>query len=884
MNDKEKVIKKKNGAIWLYPAVFLVSVIIYVIVLKLEDAYPFGSRSFLYDDAYAQYNTMFRIMLEYIHSGSGNIMWEHGMGIDVYLNALYYIMSPFNIIAVVLGEGYVELSLVIIVVLKCSLLPVTALYFFRHTQFAAGSGQVSERLAVAVCVCCSLAWGFCGYVTAYGQNILWLDGLILMPLIALGVERINSGKTDRWYVVLLALSFVINFYFSMYVCMFVFFYYIILRRSSVRELLRNGARLALLSILSAAMAAVVLIPAFLCVIRAGNSSMVMGTAGLDTWGDIGSYVVSFFPFKEISSSGYMYNNNNYCGTAAVLLAAAALFTRPVGTRQKIKYAMVGAFLVLAANWLPLNYVLHGFTIPHGMGNRFAVILMFMLILAAYKTLIGISSVRLTGAVAAGILAAICVALSLTDGSKLQEGLCYAAFLFVAAVVTIVLVLVAKKSIKPRSALLIITAVWCAELVANAVYTLPSKSNDESLEAAISLSKWEETYESLDMTGDERKSALIGISYTPDSEVNWYSSMINGYLADAFADMGLGHYDNVECLYDGATPLTALMYNVRYVLTASLNSNGGYHMLSSEDGYYVYEADREAGFGFMAGEKLRDWTAGDDVGDNQSSFLSLGFGVDEVMKPVKWRDVKSDCRDILGWLRIYSVADSLDIEESYYLGDFVKTGIGSYVYTSGSTYPANVHLDFVADEDMNLYLYSEDTRDQVILCYVDGEIATNTTYYLSGQLVHIGKVRKGQKVRISAFGGASMGETAMKSVQLYTFDDEMFEEMADEITDEILVSDGYLGDTFTGHITAKEDGILYLAFPYSDGYTIKVDGKKADKLLLGSGNMGVELSAGEHVIELTYHTYGLLPGLVVSVIGLIAFVLLCRKKSPKMENV
>lgn len=68
-------------------------------------AYPFGNSCFLTEDARVQYNTMLRVFLEYIHSGdTSGIMWNHGMGVDVYLNVLYYIMSPFNIICSYTGN------------------------------------------------------------------------------------------------------------------------------------------------------------------------------------------------------------------------------------------------------------------------------------------------------------------------------------------------------------------------------------------------------------------------------------------------------------------------------------------------------------------------------------------------------------------------------------------------------------------------------------------------------------------------------------------------------------------------------------------------------------------------------------------------------------
>lgn len=902
MSEKasEDINKKGTGAhrgVWLYVGLFLFSVIMYVAVLVLEDAYPFGSRCFLTDDAYVQYNTMIRVFLEYIHSGDmSQIMWNHGMGIDMYLNALYYFMSPFNIIAVALGENYVELSLVIMIVLKCSLIPVTGLYYFRHTDFADREKGLSGIPGTMAGLCCALAWGFCGYILAYGHNVLWIDGLIILPLLALGVERINRGTGFKAYVIWLAVSFIVNFYYSFYICIFVIMYHILLERSSFREFLANSLRILMYSLLSVAISAVALLPAVLCIARAGESYTGLDQTGLAAWGDIGGYVVSFFSFKEITSSSYLYNNNNYIGTAAVLLALCFLGAKGVRRLQKTKCVCIAVVLMLAANWLPLNYVFHGFTITHGVGNRFAMLLSFLMVVLAYKMLIELGNMRASGAVFGAVCAILLLVLSFTDSSRLQAAVCYVTFMLVSAVVVIVLILVSAKSIRKETAAVIITALWAVEITANVFYTLPSKSNECAMTDSIYLDEWLSEYQELDSDGGERKTSLVYSDYTPASDLNWYSSMLNGYSVDAFAGMGLGHYDNVECLYDGATPLTAMMYDVRYVLAASYNTNGGYHRisegsLSDGESYGVYEADELAGLGFMADSSLEQWRADGDVGENQSSFVSLGYGAElesvadeSLMEVIGFGNIRDECMSVTGQYNVYSIEEGLNITSRYNLGSFVSMGVGKYEYTSESTYPASVHLAFTADRDMNLYVYSYDTRDQLVMAYVDGELVSESKYYTTGQLVHVGQVKKGQKVKIAAFGGASQGETAEKILQLYNFSDELFEQVKAEITDEVLVSDGYSGNTFTGHITAKKAGVLYLAFPYSDGYTIYVDGEKADKLLLGAGNMGVRLGAGEHVIELRYHTSGLLPGAVISLVGIAVFVLLILKKWKKLENV
>ena len=117
---------KKSGI--LYAAVFLVTVLVYTVILLLQKAYPFGDKSFLTYDAYVQYKNMFHMLFEWISGGSkGSFIWSMGMGIDAVQELLYYCLSPFNIIVLMLGESRLELSMVLLIIIKSACLPVTVL-------------------------------------------------------------------------------------------------------------------------------------------------------------------------------------------------------------------------------------------------------------------------------------------------------------------------------------------------------------------------------------------------------------------------------------------------------------------------------------------------------------------------------------------------------------------------------------------------------------------------------------------------------------------------------------------------------------------------------------------------------------------------------------
>ncbi len=75
----------------------------------------------------------------------------------------------------------------------------------------------------------------------------------------------------------------------------------------------------------------------------------------------------------------------------------------------------------------------------------------------------------------------------------------------------------------------------------------------------------------------------------------------------------------------------------------------------------------------------------------------------------------------------------------------------------------------------------------------------------------------------------------------------------------------------GTISVKKDKFLCVALPWLRGWSAYVDGKEVKLYRANTGLMGVELSAGEHNVELRYWLPGLTIGLILSGIGLCCLV-------------
>jgi uncharacterized membrane protein YfhO len=751
-----------------------------------------------------------------------------------------------------MGKEQLELSMVLLIIIKSSCISMSAMYFFRHTN-KKKDNEYGNILNIIIDVAFSLAFGLCGYVLAYGHNIMWLDGLILLPIIAIAIERFSSKAGWKMYVICLSIAFVVNFYFAFYICIFAAVYFLLENRDTIKEFFKTGIAFAGATCLSCMISAIVLLPATYVVMNSASSASSLSIEGLNMWGQSGEYISSFYPLKEITCMS-LFNNNSFCGSMALLLLAVFFFCNGIQSKTRIKYGMAIIFLVLGLNYLPLNYVLHGFAMTHGLGNRFAFILTFLILVAAYMLIMNLRDVKMWNVIAGLMVVLLIFVVSLIDGRDMSEPLGYVIFMLIIVFISMFFIFWKRNSIKEKTLVYMIMTIWIVEICVNAMYIMPEKSSDTVMADSINLSQWNNTYDNLKTNNGERKTALIGENYGPCSETSWYSSMVNGNIIRGFSVMGMGHYDNVEYVYEGTTPLTAMMYNVRYVMTTETGTLGGYHIVDTNDIYNLYEADDLAGMGFVLDSNISDWQCGDNPFENQNSFVANGFGIQEYL---------------------YTEINMTNMDVSYINMEKIKSDIGYCLYKNTSVFSPIIRYEFDVEDDMDLYVYSKDTRAQYVTVTVDGEGVVSGAYYLTENIYHIGEVTKGQHVRISVYSenSSQTGLVGEEYIKIYYFNNELFSQVRDQIINNTLEFVNYDNNRFTGKLTSDKAGILYTAIPYSDGFTIKVDGEVADKIKIGDSYMGVAVSTGEHEITMEYNTPGLKLGILISVIGIILFVLI-----------
>jgi uncharacterized membrane protein YfhO len=92
-------------------------------------------------------------------------------------------------------------------------------------------------------------------------------------------------------------------------------------------------------------------------------------------------------------------------------------------------------------------------------------------------------------------------------------------------------------------------------------------------------------------------------------------------------------------------------------------------------------------------------------------------------------------------------------------------------------------------------------------------------------------------------------------------------LREEALEDVNIED----DTITGNINVKGTKVLQLSIPYSQGYSIYVDGKKTETFKSGVAYLGVKITKGKHSIKVVYRTPYLKLGTVVTIISIILLI-------------
>ena len=216
-----------------------VTAAIYWIVLFLGDYVPFGINTPAVTDAKLQYLDLFAYYRDVL-MGQNSAVYTFsstlgGGGAAIWA---YYLASPFNLLVLLFPKDQMNLFLEVLITVKVSAASASFAWFTGR--------RFRERVSGDMTLLLSVGYGLMQYMLAQGSNVMWLDGVILLPFIVLGIH--NAVQARRFNIVELAvpaaLSVLANWYTGgiNYLFSAVWFLYEMLRKSASRKEGGSGRR------------------------------------------------------------------------------------------------------------------------------------------------------------------------------------------------------------------------------------------------------------------------------------------------------------------------------------------------------------------------------------------------------------------------------------------------------------------------------------------------------------------------------------------------------------------------------------------------------------------------------------------------------------------
>ncbi|MDE6281866.1 MAG: YfhO family protein, partial [Oscillospiraceae bacterium] len=365
--------KRKRLGAAVYALAFAVPGLVMLWVCASLGMAPWGDKTILISDMSTQYVEFFCAL----KNGELFFSWSKALGTSYIGVFSYYVSSPLSLLTLFVPNEAMPIGLMFLMVLKIGLAGVSFAVFARK-RFPGHDG------AALICAVC---YALMSYNAIYSICVMWLDGVIWLPLILLAVERILAGRSGGPLIAALTVCFISTWYISYMVGIFCALY--LCARLAVLWPDRTALKTILLRFFGGAACALGLtawlwLPTFLSMFTGKFSGGNVDYDGLLAC-DPAQLLNQLRPgqYRSITYGAPPYV---FCGTAALVLAVVYFFPRKISPREKLAS---GALLAVSAASLllsPADKVWHLFQRPNWFPARYSFVVSFCLLYLAVQAL------------------------------------------------------------------------------------------------------------------------------------------------------------------------------------------------------------------------------------------------------------------------------------------------------------------------------------------------------------------------------------------------------------------------------------------------------------------------------------------------------------------
>lgn len=867
----------KNKSLICISAIFTgIFLLAFMIIKGME---PFGDQTLVNYDCQSQIYPLLCTLHDKL-SGGGSFFysWEGGLGDGFLPTYFYYLSSPINLFVIFVDKSNIRSFINITIFFRMTLSAAAMAAYLSQKKYDVSSeseeGQKTKetqnsRVFIIPLAC---AYALSGFVFGFYHESMWLDSYMIFPVILLGYDRMMKQNKPGVYILSLVYSSLCSFYMTFMIGFFLVMWLVLDEHESFKVFLRKGILFGISSALAIGMTALSILVSYIGVMK---THVEDEPDIVHKWfGNIFNIIRYQFPLSTPINVSYDNNCANlYCGLFAVMLVFVYVFTKNIKLSVKIKRILLIFFLLISMNEAILNFIWHGFHYQLCIPNRFAFILIFVLLLTAYEALDTVGNMK-TAAIGLVIAEVFPIVSYFFNDFDSQYGSKTVLMVSIGLVLLYGLLYTLHVLVHKTAVIVLFSVFMMAEVMVNATASL---SYDISYAGRYDevLADSEDLIEKIEEDDDTPfyRSKLLGTILTNTGNilgingVQSFNSMMSSNMLKFATSYGIFRTDVSVDENGGYEPLDDIL-GVRYLYSAAevFPSKTGYELAETSNTVEAYRNNNALSLGYAVNKDIQNLNADeneilDNINSLSSAMTGCGNLLDEVVPEYK---ITGDG---------YSV-EYADVE--YFYARLTPTKAVDQAY---------VKLSFDVPKSGLYNMYMNYSDYGIVTIYVNNDIR-RYEFTNFGGILNLGNLDENDKVDVfvqsenTMADGYSLVEQPYLSLRFACVNEQEYNTFINTLKDNTM-NIGYIsGGDIKANVNIPEGKMLFTSIPYDDSWHVYENGKEIKKEKLIGTFLGLDLGVGEHELEFKYVPEGFYLGLIITIVSWIAFVVLMLQINKK----
>lgn len=846
MKDNKSLFQRVK--LYAIPGLITCAVIVFIYVFK--GIWPFGANRIDYFDNMQQVAPLYAHLWDWMH-GKASLWfdWYTGFGTNVSMSiSAFSMLSPFNLLLYLFPRTLILESISILTLVKMIFMAV-AMYAYINKKY----NNLSYNMKVAF----SLMYTFCGYTVLYGSCFTpWMDIVALFPLLMLAYENMMQTGKKLFYIIMVAIIFIINYYLGAMSLVYIFLIsgaYVLLM-SKKEKIKEHAWNLGIGTVAGLGLSCFVLVPVMMQLSGSQRGGSGQGIVS-QYIGWIKSAIISDGQMAAFQRWMMLYG---MAFAAAVIIMGLKKFKEEKNTiRYMISLLLISLLPIVVEG---INLMWHfgsynGYTLRNGYIVAFTLITvaayfaqrMFEEVTADKKQLV---KQLVIFVVAAAVYAVIYNIIPSND-------IILAAFILFIAIFIAAFIFYNKKLKKDGIGFDFntIIAIVAIEVFIGA-YSLigpPKFYEYEPYQYGDYVQAANEVKDSLDIEESVTDRIVNSdISLNANYPLILRRSAMSSFTAALQSDtqsyskkFGYSKYF-LWLLDSGGTVFTNSLFHVTQAVNVNELDSQMYTALRSDGDYTLYDANYKLPFAMSVNKNITR----QDFSGNWEDLHNIFY-----------KALTNDTQDIVNGMS-YTKKESSVIREYNVRADGKQAVYINIVDVNNRNTDANASWLI---SSMHIYVNGE-----AVLVPTLGDVK-NTAYFTdyNNNLVYLGTFENENfTIRVEYDDPWYL---KVSEVSFAGLDMDKMQSLVDKHADDYCET-SYTSDSLT--VKLNGSGVNNMAFipvVYSDNWNVKVNGKKVKAKSVCGLFTGVDIHAGENVIEMTFEPKGKKAGMLISLATLIMMI-------------